>query len=415
MKAKYLIILLSLLFISTSSFANEKPVTTCDKDQQDVAAGNNEFAFDLYAKLSSQKGNLFFSPYSISTALAMVYAGAAGNTQLQMGRVLNLITDPCDTTAGGKNQTHKAYGRILEGLNDRGKKGAYQLSIANALWGQQDYKFHKDYLELVKTNYGSGLIKVDFKTAAEAARLKINAWVEKKTKNKIRNLISPGVLDSMTRLVLTNAIYFKGNWASKFKEKQTRPEPFTLIDGKKIQTPMMNQTSEFKYTQLKNFQALELPYVKDELSMIILLPKEGVALPDFEKTVTAKKLDSWLRKLLKRKVIVSIPKFKQRSQFGLGNILQSMGMTDAFSRHADFSAMTPRRDLYISAVIHKAFVDVNEEGTEAAAATAVTMRTTSILPEKLPVFRADRPFVFIIRDNTTSSILFIGRVMNPKK
>ncbi|GAI76663.1 unnamed protein product, partial [marine sediment metagenome] len=263
-------------------------------------------------------------------------------------------------------------------------------------------------------NYDGRLSEVDFAGATETARKTINAWVEKKTKDKIKELLKPGVLNRLTRLVLTNAIYFKGNWDSQFEKARTQPAPFTLTDGKKVNVPMMNQTEKFKYTEAESFQALELPYVDNELSMVILLPKETDGLSDFEKTLTAGNLSEWLGKLRKRKVIVSVPKFRMTSQFSLAAVLKSMGMTDAFVPDAaDFSGMNGKRDLFISAVIHKAYVEVNEEGTEAAAATGVVIGVTS-MPARPPVFRADHPFLFLIRDNRTGSILFIGRVMNPK-
>jgi len=213
---------------------------------------------------------------------------------------------------------------------------------------------------------------------------------------------------------LTNAIYFKGNWARQFKEDRTMEAPFTLANGKKVDVAMMNQTAEFNYMEMESFQALELPYVDDELSMIILLPNEFDGLDEFEKTLTTENLSKWMDKLHNREVRVSVPKFKMTSQFSLASVLESMGMTDAFSPNADFSGMNGKRNLFISAVIHKAYVDVNEEGTEAAAATAVTIKLTSVGPARIPVFRADHPFLFLIRDNHSDSILFIGRVMNPK-
>jgi len=238
--------------------------------------------------------------------------------------------------------------------------------------------------------------------------------VEKKTRNKIKNLIPKGVLNRLTRLVLTNAIYFKGNWESQFKKDRTKDGPFTLAGGEKVNVTMMNQTADFNYMETEDFQGLELPYVDNELSMIILLPKRVDGLAEFEKTLTLKNLSQWLAKLRKRKVIVSVPKFKMTSQFRLAEVLKSMGMTDAFVPDvADFSGMNGKRDLFISAVIHKAYVDVNEEGTEAAAATAVVVGITS-MPARPPVFRADHPFLFLIRDNHSGSILFIGRVTNPK-
>jgi len=425
MKAiKCVFVLLIVTAIVECGWAKSEPAVTAKSDEEVVVQGNNDFALQLYAKLRNREGNLFFSPYSISTALAMTYAGARGQTEAQMARVLSfptlpkvLINNPeCLLTMPGwePQRFSSAFGEIIKDLNARGEKGGYELSVANALWGQKGYGFLKEFLELIKTHYDGGLNEVDFVRAAESARKTINAWVEKETKNKIKNLIGPGVLDAMTRLVLTNAIYFKGNWASQFKEDRTKDAPFTLITGEKVNVPMMNQTAEYNYMETEDFQGLELPYVDDELSMIILLPKKIDGLAGLEKTLTADNLSQWLGRLRKRKVIVSVPKFKMTCQFGLAGVLKSMGMTDAFVPDvADFSGMNGRKDLFISAVIHKAYVDVNEEGTEAAAATAVVMTLTAIGPEETPVFRADHPFLFLIRDNCSGSILFIGRAMNP--
>jgi len=392
-------------------FGQEQKMSDEKSDTKAIVEGNNKFAIDLYANLREQQGNLFFSPYSISTALAMTYAGAKGQTESQMAKVLHFPTPPNEATTTLTNeqkmQFHSAFGKIVKDLNARGEKGRYELTVANALWGQKSYEFLKEFLELIKANYDGQLNEVDFVEATEAARKTINAWVEQKTKDKIKELIKPGVLDAMTRLVLTNAIYFKGNWASQFKEEQTRNAPFTLLNGDKVEVPMMNQTGQFPYAETESFQALELPYVDNELSMIVFLPKEIDGLKEFEHEFTLDNLSQWLSKLHKREVIVFIPKFKMTSEFSLASVLKSMGMTDAFMPNtADFSGMTGKKDLCISAVIHKAYVDINEEGTEAAAATAVTMKLTAVGPSQTPVFR--------IRDNQTGNILFIGRVTNPK-
>ncbi len=420
MKAIKCVLVLAVVMIAASDCrAADKAAAREKTDKQLVVMGNNEFALELYAKLRGKEGNLFFSPYSISTALAMAYAGAQGQTETQMAGTLHfpIIAKPgtelSSTLIREKQQFASVFGKIIKDLNSRSKKGGYELRVANALWGQEDYGFLGEFLELIKTNYGGRLNEVDFVRAAEAARKTINTWVEKKTNNKIKNLIRKGVLSSMTRLVLTNAIYFKGNWARQFKEDRTKEAPFTLANGKKVDVAMMNQTAEFNYMETESFQALELPYVDDELSMIILLAKEFDGLDEFEKTLAAENLSKWVDQLHNREVRVSVPKFKMTSQFALASVLKSMGMIDAFSPNADFSGMNGRRDLFISAVIHKAYVDVNEEGTEAAAATAVTMKLTSVGPTRIPVFRADHPFLFLIRDNHSGSILFIGRVMNP--
>jgi serine protease inhibitor len=369
-----------------------------------VVEGNNKFAIELYQKLQCQQGNLFLSPYSISTALAMTYAGARGRTAEQMEKTLNFPVD---------EQFHKTFGEIIKQLNASGQKGAFELVVANALWGQKDYKFLADYLALVKADYDGNLEQVDFKTQTEDARKTINAWVENKTRDKIKDLIKPGSLNSLTRLVLTNAIYFKGKWASQFKPDQTQESLFILLSGEKVNVPMMQQKERFGYAEVNDIQLLELPYKGNDLSMVVLLPRKIDGVKELEKQLNADNLAGWVGKIHKREVHVFFPRFKMTSQFGLAQILGEMGMTDAFLEKADFSGMTGNRDLFISAVVHKAYVDVNEEGTEAAAATGVVMRVTSVeMPP--PVFRADHPFIFLIRDNHTGSILFLGRVESPK-
>jgi len=374
-------------------------------DREMVVQGNNAFALDLYAELKQRDGNLFFSPHSISTALAMTYAGARGNTAEQMAKVLHFDLE--------QKRLHPTFRELLDQLSARQAEQGYQLSVANALWGQKGYSFLDKFLDLTKENYGAGLNEVDFVGATETARKTINSWVEKETEEKIKELIKPGVLDRLTRLVLTNAIYFKGFWESQFEEEMTYPAPFTLMSGEKVQVPTMHRTADFKYAEADDFQALELPYKGGDLSMTIFLPKETDGLAALEQSLTAEKLASWRSTLEEQEVIVALPKFKMTSEFSLAEVLKSMGMTDAFDQHnADLSGMTGKRDLFITAVLHKAFVEVNEEGTEAAAATGVVVALKSAPPSQ-PVFRADHPFLFLIRDSRSNSILFIGRVMNP--
>jgi serpin B len=378
-----------------------------------VVEGNTEFAFDLYAKLKDDPeikedgGNLFFSPYSISTALAMTWAGARGMTEKQMAEVLHFTLPQA--------QLHKAFGALEKQLNEAGEEGRYELSVANALWGQAGLSFLEEFLELTEKSYGAGLKKVDFVTQTEQARRIINAWVEEKTKEKIKNLIKLGVLDPLTRLVLTNAIYFKGDWASRFDKKRTRDEPFKLKRREQVKVPMMHVKDKFKYWADDKLQVLQLPYKDEELSMVILLPNEVDGLAEMEKTLTSENLEKWLKGLRKQEVMVTLPKFKMTTDFELAEYLKKMGMPDAFRLPpADFAGMTGDKSLFISAVIHKAFVAVDEEGTEAAAATAVVMSRTSV-PAPPKVFRADHPFIFIIKDNRSQSILFMGRVMNPEQ
>jgi serpin B len=399
------------IFASTTSLVQGRR-SEPQEGTEAVVEGNSELAFDLYAKLKDDPkikkdgGNLFFSPYSISTALATTWAGARGRTEKQMAEVLH-FTLP-------QTQLHKAFGSLEKKLNEAGEEGRYQLSVANALWGQAGYNFLAEFLELTERSYGAGLREVDFVTQAEKVRLIINAWVEEKTQEKIKDLIKPGVLDRLTRLVLTNAIYFKGDWANQFDKKQTRDEPFNLNRHKQVKVPMMHIKDKFKYWADDRLQVLQLPYEGEELSMVILLPVKADGLAEMEKTLTSENLEKWLKGLRKQEVMVSLPKFKMTTDFELSEYLKKMGMPDAFSGDADFSGMTGDRSLFISNVIHKAFVTVDEEGTEAAAATAVTMRTTSV-PAPPKLFRADHPFIFIIKDNRSESILFLGRVMNPEK
>ena len=377
-----------------------------------VAKDDNQFAFDLYAKLRGADGNLFFSPYSISTALAMTRAGARGDTAAEMDKTLH-FTLPED-------QLQPAFGALVKEVNGdpADTKRGYQLSTANALWGQKGFGFKADFLKLVNGNYGAGLNEVDFHEAAEQARGTINAWVEKETHDKIKDLLNQGDITPDTRLVLTNAIYFKGDWAGPFKKERTKNEPFHLSADKKTDAPLMHQMGEYKYLDGGSFQALELPYSGKNLTMVVLLPKKVDGLADFEKDLTADKLTGWLGGLREQKVIVSLPKFKTTQRVSLAQTLSEMGMKNAFTSSADFSGMggSPG-DLALSDVIHKAFIDVNEEGTEAAAATAVVgvKSAAAVVDRPTPVFRADHPFVFLIRDTRSDSILFLGRLVDPGK
>jgi serpin B len=373
--------------------------------EEETVAGNNRFALELYAKLRGEPSNLFCSPYSISTALAMAYAGARGPTADEMAEVMH-FSPPGEAL-------HQAMGALIADLNARGEEKPYELLVANALWGEKSMDFLPTYTELLKTHYRSSLHEVDFRGATEEARQTINAWVEEQTKDKIKELIKPGILNRDTRLVLTNAIYFKGQWELPFKKDATRDEPFTRIGGEKVTVPMMHQTDSFRYMEDEKLQVLELPYAGEDLAMTVLLPRKMDGLSDLEKALTPGALKGWLKGLRMQKVVVSLPSFEMTSEFELGKVLKAMGMGRAFS-NADFSGMTGDKDLAISEVVHKAYVKVNEEGTEAAAATAVMMRATAVMPTRTPEFKADHPFLFLIRDVKTNSILFVGRVMDPK-
>ncbi|MFP4027749.1 MAG: serpin family protein [Candidatus Brocadiia bacterium] len=374
-----------------------------------IADSNNAFAFDLFRQLSpgepEKQRNIFFSPFSISAALTMTYAGARGKTSWEMKNVLRFqIPD---------EKLHAASGRIADRLIAGSKEKPYQVNVANALWGQKGGGFRRQFVSLVEKNYGAGLRTVDFKSQTETARKTINDWVAEETKNQIKDLLKKDDVNPAVRLILTNAIYFLGTWESKFGENLTQKKPFHLSGGKTVQVPMMNQTESFRYGKFGDIQCLELPYKGDDLVMLVLLPKKGT-LDQLTKRLSAQTLRIWRRQLQARRVTVEIPRFKLKYRICLKKNLKAMGMTDAFSpKNADFSGIAGRRDLFISKVIHEAFGDVNEKGTEAAAATAVAMERESISSPPV-VFKADHPFVFAVCDKKTGTILFLGQLMSPE-
>jgi serpin B len=386
-----------------------KAFTADGNDIKEAVSGNSDFAFDLYGKLKSDpnatkpKGNLFFSPYSISTALAMTYAGARGETEKQMATALHF-------TLPGK-RLHSAFGGLQKQIVQDEKSRGYQLFLANALWGQKGEPVLKEFLDLNKNYYGAGLTLLDFINETEKSRQIINNWVEEKTKEKIKDLIPPGGVDSATVMVLTNAIYFKGEWKTKFEEKDTMCADFYVSAKDKVKIDMMHLKEKFKYYEDEKMKAVELPYKGDELSMLVLLPKKiGGSITELEKTLTTESFNVLLPKMKTTEIDVYLPKFKMTwGTFSLKEALIALGMRDVFG-NADFSGINGKGGIWISDVLHKAFVEVNEKGTEAAAGTGVVMMWG--IPD-VPVFRADHPFIFIIKDNRTESILFMGRVMNP--
>ena len=392
-----LTLIIVIILFSNNSWANN------NEDLKVVSQGINKFSFDLYKKLKdkNKEENLFYSPASISIALAMTYAGARGDTEKQMANVLN-FTLPQD-------RLHPAYSKLIENLKSNKD---YELSIANALWLQKDYKYLQEFLNIMKKYYKGGFNEVDFEANPEDARIKINNWVSKETKEKIKDLLNPKDITSLTRLVLTNAIYFKGKWQTEFNKKSTKDEDFYLINGQKTKVKMMYQKNTFNYYENDDLQLLEMPYKGDNVSMVIILPKAG-KFKTVEDMMDEKKLQEWIKSATKTEVETYIPRFKFTQRFDLSKVLSDMGMKDAFSPAADFSGINGEKDLYITKVIHKAFVEVNEEGTEAAAATAVVIDTKALIEEL--VFKADHPFIFLIRDKEMGSILFMGRVMDPNK
>jgi len=380
-----------------------------EADLATVVDGNSAFAFDLYQALREQDDNLFFSPYSISLALAMTYAGARGETAQQMADTLHFILS--------QDRLHPAFNSLDIELSQRGEgaKGkdgeGFRLHIVNAIWGQEGYKFLSEFLDVLAENYGAGLRPLDFANAPEESRITINNWVSDQTEGRIEDLIPQGLIDALTRLVLTNAIYFNAAWQHPFNEDMTEDGPFYLLDGGEVTLPMMRRTESFSYAEGDGYQAIELPYDGRELSMVILLPRAG-QFEAFEDSLDAQRVDAILKQLESRRVALTMPRFEFESSFGLKEALAAMGMPVAFSGDADFSGMTGNRDLYIADVVHKAFVSVDEAGTEAAAATAVVMRLTA-LPGTPVEVTVDRPFVFLIRDIETGAILFVGRMVAP--
>lgn len=391
--------------------------TSPQVDQADLAelvAGNSSFAFDLYQALHQEKDNLFYSPYSISVALAMTYAGARGETERQMAETMHFTLS--------QDRLHPAFNALDLELASRGREPTeeggkpFKLRVANALWGQIGYRFLPEFLDLLAINYGVGMRLVDFAKAPETARLTINRWVSDQTEGKIQDLLPAGSITSSTVLVLTNAIYFNASWHYPFDEKLTQDGTFHLLDGTKVTVPMMHQHEVFNYTEGDGYQAVELPYRgKDkfswELSMVILLPEAG-RFEEFESSLDADRVAAIMSEFERRPVNLTMPKFSYDSSFSLGKTLAVMGMPSAFSSAADFSGMDGTRNLFIGDVVHKAFVSVDEAGTEAAAATAVIMLTAAP-PTPEAVMSIDRPFIFFIRDIETGAILFVGRVMNP--
>lgn len=396
------------------------PVVTGD-DVSVLVNGNSSFAFGLYRMLKEEDGNLFYSPYSISMALAMTYAGARGETAEQMADTLHFILP--------EERLHPAYSDLGEELAQRGKgrellviqpEGdpvkenieGFRLSIVNALWGQEGYEFLNGYLDLVERYYGGGLKILDFIDEPEPSRLEINKWASEQTEGRIQNLLPPGVINPLTRLILTNAIYFKARWENEFSERMTQDDTFYLLDGNTVTVPMMHQKTRFAYAKGGDFQAVRLPYLGGEIAMVVLLPREG-RFEAFEGSLELNKLNDIIGDMAVREVRLALPKFEFEADYRLGKTLSDLGMPAAFSYGlADFSGMDGNRELFISSVIHKTFVSVDEEGTEAAAVTAIPMAGSA--PPAGPVdFTANRPFIFLIQDIKTGAILFIGRILNP--
>jgi serpin B len=375
----------------------EEPVMQLSRD-------NTDFALRLYRQLGQEEGNIFFSPHSISTALAMTWAGARGETEREMAQALGFTLN--------QQQLHPAFAALEANLEQAREASGVKLRTANALWPQQGFEFAKPFIDTVRSNYDAKLQPLDFEHATEQSRQTINHWVEEKTEDRIKELIKPGVLNSATRMVLTNAIYFKGQWKEPFDEKLTRDLPFTLASGSTADIPLMHLEEDVRHAKADGLQLLRLSYGKGGLSMVVLLPESPGGLPGLESRLDAATLTGWLAGMRRQNVQVYLPRFRVDTEFQLNQALAALGMKQAFTSAADFSGMDPKKRLFLSAVIHQAFVEVNEEGTEAAAATGAVMSLTS-MPMEPTVFRADHPFIYMIM-GPDDEILFMGRVMDPR-
>jgi serpin B len=382
-------------------------------DTATLASDNAAFALDAYHKLTTSNGNLVFSPASISIALAMTYAGAAGKTATEMATAMHYTLPP--------ERLHPAFDALDLALASRGdgKLGAdggpMRLHVVNAAWGERTYAFKSSYLDTLAANYGTGLNLLDFITGFEAARVTINDWVAEQTENKIKDLLPEGSVDSATRLVLTNAVYFNAAWMQPFDPANTRDGAFNLVDGTTVTTKFMGGSLDnVPALQGDGFAAVSLPYQDDRLSLLVVVPDSGT-LAAFEATLDATKLNAIVSGLTNQRVVLRMPRFRTETSQSLEDLLQALGMTSAFVfGQADFSGMDGTLNLFISKVIHKAFIDVAEKGTEAAAATAVVMTVGTAAPSGLNIY-ADRPFLYFMRDQPTGAVIFMGRVLDPSK
>ena len=391
---------IGILYISENNSADilvNNDDSAIDKSEQ------KDFVFAFYSEIAKdEKSNIFFSPLSISTAFSMAYEGADENTASEMQQIFGFESDDA--------KRQKAISELLSQFNH--KDDWYSLQVANALWVKDGYEIKQDYLDAAKTHYSSTVDNVDFVT--DDGINKINSWVKEKTNDKIENILAPGSTDELTRMVITNAVYFKGKWSSEFNQKNTSEKPFWTDKDNSVMVPMMKQPVDiYNYAKTGNLQALELNYLGGDISMVILLPKDRDGIQSLEQYMDKKKLDEIKDSMTRQPLTVEIPKFEFETEYNLKSPLQSMGLHDAFDEsNADFQGITDEQ-VYLEQAAHKAFVNVNEKGTEAAAITALVMRATSGPPEPVAEFVADHPFMFVIQEKKSGEILFIGRLVSP--
>lgn len=373
------------------------------EDLRAVADGNNAFAIDLYKRLAEKSdGNIVVSPYSISSALAMTYAGARGETAAEMAKVLHFTLPP--------DRLHPAQAALGRSL----RAGGDEFHAANALWGQKGVRFRGEFLRVTRDNYGAGLREVDFAADPDAARRTINGWVAAQTRDKIRALLHADDLSARTRLVLTNAVYFKGAWASPFSKGGTAPDTFRVAADRTVPVRMMNGHFTCRWFERDGVRLVALPYRGRTRSMVLVVPAAADGLPAVERGLSADRLRAWLDGGSAGEVRLALPVFRATARTRLSSALDGMGMPLAFRREADFTGVTDETRLHIDEVVHEAAVEVGEEGTEAAAATAVvTKRPLSGKKPRVLAVRADRPFLFLILDDPSQAVLFLGRVASP--
>jgi len=410
MRIAIAILCVSVFAMTCAPFSTNTLAGTVENEGglQAISESANEFALDFYKRIASHNENLFLSPYSIYSIFAMVYGGARGNTAAEMERTFHFPLSG--------SELHEYVGRVSSAINSTQVSDAIRLDTANSLWPQDGYPLLKGYLDLVQRRYEAKISPLDYGKDPEGARKAINNWVEDKTRHKITNLLKPGMINTLTRMVLVNAIYFKGDWQSQFDRNNTEDCPFFLLSGETVKVPLMTIRRSYRYNDVSEAQILELPYAGKDISMLVVLPKKKDGLREVENALSKGRLKVWTSTMHPRDIIVYLPRFHVTSEFTLDRVLASMGMVDAFDpQKADFSGMDGQKGtLFIGVAIHKAYADINEEGTEAAATTAAGIRTTS-MPIPPPVFRADRPFLFMIRHNATGIVLFMGRIANPLK
>jgi serine protease inhibitor len=396
-------VLIALILLSLGSSPPEPPKLSASPEWMRVVKANSTVALELLTNLKSNDGNLVISPFSISSAMAMVYSGARGNTEKQIAQALHFPTNQLSL--------HSGMAAILSSFRNLDNRDV-ELNVGNGLWPQKGYPFTTEFLSLCRTDYRADLDFVDFQTYAERARQRINAWVERSTRGKITDLFAPGAVNADTRLVIANTIYFKGKWASRFDKSETQARPFWVAPEKTVPVPMMRQKATFLHLADGEIQMLDLPYQGESISMLVLLPNARDGLAELERRLNEENLTNWIEHLHPADVDLQLPRFKVSSRFSLNQTFAGMGMADAFDQaRADFTGMSAQRPLFVNLVEHAALVEVDEEGTVAAAATGVSFGCS-----KRPApatFHADHAFIFLILDRPTRTLLFLGKVANP--